>query len=189
MPRDASGYNGEMVEIWPYDASWRQEFEAIGKGIRETAGKVALRIDHIGSTSIEDLGAKPVIDIQISVAALEPMDGFHGPLTMLGYVWRKDNPERTKRYYRESPGMRRTHIHVRVHGSWHEQFALLFRDYLRGHVEDRHRYEAEKRRLAERFRFERDKYTDAKDEIFWEIMQRADRWAAATGWQPGASDA
>jgi len=104
-------------------------------------------------------------------------------------VWREHNPERTKRYFRESPGTLRTHLHVRRLGSWNEQYALLFRDYLREHAVDRDRYEAVKRALAERFRLERERYTDAKTDVIWEIMRRADRWAAATGWQTGPSDA
>jgi GrpB-like predicted nucleotidyltransferase (UPF0157 family) len=60
---------------------------------------------------------------------------------------------------------------------------------MRQSVADQRRYEAVKRELAARFRLERKRYTDAKDAIFWEIMQRADRWAAITGWQPCPSDA
>jgi GrpB-like predicted nucleotidyltransferase (UPF0157 family) len=85
---------------------------------------------------VPGLDAKPVIDIQISVASFEPLDDYRLPMEELGYVYRGDNPERTKRYFRESPGQRRTHIHVRRLGSWSEQFALLFRDYLRANPED-----------------------------------------------------
>lgn len=110
-------------------------------------------------------------------------------LEALGYVWRKDNPERTKRYFREAPGTRRTHIHVRKLGSWHEQYALLFRDYLRVQPDEQRRYEQIKRQLALEYRFDRRAYTDAKGDIFWELIRRADVWAAETGWDPGASDA
>jgi GrpB-like predicted nucleotidyltransferase (UPF0157 family) len=148
----------------------------------------ALRIDHIGSTSVHGLAAKPIIDVQLSVPALEPMTPYLQPIQSLGYVWRHDNPERTKRYFREAPGTRRTHIHVRLAGSWHEQYALLFRDYIRLHRDDRIRYESVKRELVRQFRYERRRYTDAKAPIFWEIMQRADGWAADTGWEPGGTD-
>ena len=57
------------------------------------------------------------------------------PLGVAGFVFRRENPERTKRYFREPPGVRRTHIHIRRAGSFSEQFALLFRDYLRRHPE------------------------------------------------------
>jgi GrpB-like predicted nucleotidyltransferase (UPF0157 family) len=69
--------------------------------------------------------------VQISVAAFEPVEAFKDPLERLGYVYRAANSERTKRYFREPPGHRRTHIHVRRAGSFSEQFPLPLRDYLR----------------------------------------------------------
>jgi hypothetical protein len=63
--------------------------------------------------------------VQISVASLEPVDVFRAPLEHCGFVWRPENPELTKRYFRERPGAPRTHIHVRRAGSFSEQFALF----------------------------------------------------------------
>jgi GrpB-like predicted nucleotidyltransferase (UPF0157 family) len=105
-------------------------FVKLGAVLRQALGTTALRIDHIGSISIANLAAKLIIDVQISVESLEPME-FLDSIESLGYVWRRNNPEQTKRYFREQPGSRRTHIHVRKFGSWHEQCALLFRDYVR----------------------------------------------------------
>ena len=135
------------------------------------------------------LAAKPIIDIQISVASLEPLEAFREPLERLGYVYRADNPERTKRYFREPPGRRRTHVHVRRAGSFSEQWALLFRDYLRAHPAVAAEYEAVKRHLAVRFREDRHGYTDAKAPFLWEVIRQADEWAQAQGWLPGPSDA
>ncbi len=178
-----------IVEIVEYDAKWKDLFAAQAAQLRESLGSTAMRIDHIGSTSIVGLAAKPIIDVQISVGSLEPMKPYLAPLISLGYVWREDNPEKTKRYFRESPGSRRTHIHVRARGSWHEQYALLFRDYLRNSPEDCNRYESVKRQLAERYKRDRTRYTESKRPIFWEIMSRADDWAKTTGWEPGPTDA
>jgi GrpB-like predicted nucleotidyltransferase (UPF0157 family) len=157
--------------------------------LRNALGDVALRIDHIGSTAVSGLAAKPILDLQISVADFEPLAAFKDPLEGLGYVYRSDNTELTKRYFREAPGEARTHIHVRRHGSWGEQFALLFRDYLRMHAEDAERYAAMKRVLAMRFGEDRDGYSAAKDPFIWEIMRRADRWSQQVEWQPAPSDA
>jgi GrpB-like predicted nucleotidyltransferase (UPF0157 family) len=178
----------EPIEIHEYSPGWATEFQQIGARLRKALGDVAFRIDHIGSTSVEGLAAKPIIDVQISVRRLEPVIPFLAPMEGLGYIRRRNNPEKTKRYFREAPGRRRTHIHIRKAGSWHEQFALLFRDYIRVHPEDQGRYEAVKRELAVIYRLERRGYTAAKDAIVWEVMHRADRWAAHTGWEPGASD-
>ena len=179
---------GQRVEIHDYTEQWVREFEEIGDSLRSALAESAIRIDHIGSTSIPGLAAKPIIDIQVSVMALEPMDVYQAKIQSAGYEWRRDNPERSKRYFREQPGGRRTHIHVRKLGSWHEQYALLFRDYVRTHPEARVRYEQVKRELAAQFQYDRYQYTEAKAPIFWEIMQKADRWVAATGWEPGPTD-
>jgi GrpB-like predicted nucleotidyltransferase (UPF0157 family) len=90
-----------MVEIVPYDSAWPDRFARLGRELRRALGDVALRIDHIGSTAVPVLAAKPVIDVQISVASFQPLDTFRAPLEGLGYVYRADNTERTKRYFRE----------------------------------------------------------------------------------------
>lgn len=149
----------QRVEIHEYTEAWVREFEGIGDALRSALGETALRIDHIGSTSIPGIAAKPIIDVQISVAALEPMSVYQQAIESIGYDWRRDNPEISKRYFREQPGGRRTHIHVRASGSWHEQYALLFRDYVRMHPDARIRYEQVKRELAARFEHDRHHWT------------------------------
>ena len=179
----------DKVVIVPYDAEWPERFSKLGAALREVLGETALRIDHIGATSIPGLDAKPIIDIQISVASFEPLDAYRIPIESLGYVFRPNNPDLTKRYFRESPGERRTHIHMRRSGSWTEQFALLFRDYMRTHEEDAKRYAELKYRLAEKYQEDRRSYTDAKAPFIWEIMAKADKWNQAIEWEPGPSDA
>jgi GrpB-like predicted nucleotidyltransferase (UPF0157 family) len=178
----------EFIVIAPYDPEWPEWFSQVGSALRAALGPVALRIDHIGSTSVVGLDAKPVLDIQISVTDLELLEAFRVPLQSLGYVFQAENPERTKRYFRESPGERRTHIHVRRAGSFSEQFALLFRDYLRAHPDDARSYAALKHRLAARFGEDRQGYVDAKDSFIWETIKKADGWAQEIGWQPGFTD-
>ena len=111
----------QVVEIVPYDPAWPSLFAALGVRLRDALASVALRIDHIGSTSVPGLAAKPIVDIQVSVAALDPVDAYRVPLEGLGLVFRPENTEWTKRYFREAPGMRRTHIHVRRAGSFSKQ--------------------------------------------------------------------
>jgi GrpB-like predicted nucleotidyltransferase (UPF0157 family) len=179
----------EKVIIVPYDPEWPDLFARLGADLRQALGKVALRIDHIGSTSVSGLAAKPIIDVQISVASFEPLDAFRIPLQGLGFVFRADNPDLNKRYFREPPGTRRTHIHVFRAGSWSEQLALLFRDYMRTHDEDARQYAELKYRLAAQCQDDRTGYTDAKSPFIWETMAKAHRWSQRTGWQAGPSDA
>jgi len=176
------------VRIVHYDSAWPHLFRERAERLRRALGDVALRIDHIGSTSVPGLPAKPIIDIQISVATFEPLDAYRLPLESLGYVFRSANPERTKRFFREAPGERREHVHVRKAGSWGEQFALLFRDYMRSHQMEAAAYAELKRELAQQYREERHVYTDAKGPFIWDVMRRANDWSQDVGWEPGPSD-
>jgi GrpB-like predicted nucleotidyltransferase (UPF0157 family) len=179
----------DPAAVIPYDPGWPGLFTALGGRLRVALGGVALRIDHIGSTAVPELDAKPIIDVQISVASLEPVDPFREPMEALGFVWQAENPDRTKRYFREPPGDRRTHIHVRRAGSFSEQYALLFRDYLRADATWAARYAEVKHGLAHLLRTDREAYVNAKGPFVWETIQRADGWAQRTGWEPGPSDA
>jgi GrpB-like predicted nucleotidyltransferase (UPF0157 family) len=179
----------EPVVIVPYDPSWPGRFARLGSALRNALGETALRIEHIGSTAVPGLAAKPVIDIQVSVASLEPLEAYRIPLERLGYCFHANNPDLTKRFFREPPGERRTHVHVREIGSWSEQLALLFRDYLRAHPADAARYAELKYRLAAAYGRDREGYTEAKGPLIWEIVASAHAWSMETGWKPGPSSA
>jgi GrpB-like predicted nucleotidyltransferase (UPF0157 family) len=178
----------EPVRIEPWTPAWAEEFQARARALRAALGERALRIDHIGSTSVAGLAAKPIVDIQVSVAEFDPFEPLQSAMAEAGYVWKDSNPELSKRYFRETAGAKRCHVHVRRAGSWHEQWALLFRDYVRGRPPVAAAYAAEKRRLAARFGADRHGYTDAKGDFFWATIRQADQWASDTGWRPGPSD-
>lgn len=180
----------EGIVVVDYEPEWPTLFLDLGGQLRNALGDVALRIDHIGSTAVPGLAAKPILDVQISVEAFEPLESYRRPLEGVGFVHRADNPELTKRYFRESPGARRTHIHVRRAGSFSEQFALLFREYLRFHADRADDYASLKRSLADRFSGpeQRQDYVDAKVPFIWETIRSADDWAQVTGWEPPPSD-
>ncbi len=86
-----------VIRIVDHDPAWAARFADIGAALRRALGGMALRIDHIGSTSVPGLAAKPIIDIQVSVERLEPVAPFRDRLVALGWVYRAENPERTKR--------------------------------------------------------------------------------------------
>lgn len=179
----------DPVIIAAYDPEWPAQFARLGKALRRVLGSTALRIDHVGSTAVPGLDAKPILDIQISVAALEPVTAYSLAIEGLLFSWQPDNPDRTKRYFREIPGARRTHIHVRKAGSWGEQLTLLFRDYLRAHEQEARSYADLKHHLARLYHQDRQRYTDEKGPLIWQIVTRAHVWSQETGWEPGPSDA
>ncbi len=175
--------------IVDYTPSWRAEFEDLGSRLREALGGAALRIDHVGSTSVPGLAAKPIVDVQISVPSLDPVDAYRLGIESCGFVWQADNPELTKRFFREVPPRKRTHVHVRRAGSFGEQFALLFRDYVRAHGERADAYASLKRSVAHLLLTDRSAYVEAKSPFIWDVIRDADEWAQETGWVPGPSDA
>jgi GrpB-like predicted nucleotidyltransferase (UPF0157 family) len=93
------------IEVVAYDRLWPGRFAELGRELRAGLGEVALRIDHVGSTSVPGLAAKPVIDVQVLVADLEPLAAYRLPLERLGFVYRANNRERTKRYFRDHPAV------------------------------------------------------------------------------------
>lgn len=179
----------DKIVVAPYDPFWPERFRSLARSLRAALGPVALRLDHIGSTSVPGLAAKPVIDLQISVATLDPSAPFRLPLERLGWHFRADNDDLTKRYFREPSGSRRTHLHVRRAGSFSEQSALLLRDFLRATPSRAAAYAALKLSLASLQPHDRSAYTESKSPFIWETLQLADRWAQSTGWLPGPSDA
>lgn len=152
----------EQWRIATYDPAWRQMFLETGLRLREALEDKALRIDHVGSTSITGLDAKPIIGIQISVLHLDKLPDFQFDIERVGFVFREDNPDQSKRYFREAPGNRRTHVHVRQAGSFSEQMTLLFRDYLREHPVDCLKYAEEKHRLMSLYKEQRSSMWRAK---------------------------
>jgi len=179
----------EPVVVIPYDPRWPETFRQIATRLRSTLGPTARRIDHVGSTAVPGLDAKPVIDIQVSVATLAPEGPFLTPLETLGYRWHRENPDRTQRFFREPAGADRTHLHVREHGSFDEQLNLLLRDYLRHHPDAAAEYAGVKRSLAEKFRNDREGYVLAKEPTIWSLLVKAHDWSQHAGWRPGPSDA
>lgn len=183
------------IVIVPYQARWVNEFVVIGTRLRHVLGDTAVRIDHIGSTSVPNLPAKDVIDLQITVANLAD-SAIAEKLAGAGYVMRDgfarddylgmapDSPDLQKRYCREPEGGRRTHIHIREHGRFNQRYPLLFRDYLRTHPIMRQGYAAIKSRLSEIFPVSIDGYLYIKDPLMDMIFAASQEWALVTNWQP-----
>jgi GrpB-like predicted nucleotidyltransferase (UPF0157 family) len=187
-----------MVEIIPYQKSWPVEFAAIASTLRNGLGVLALRIDHIGSTSVPGLAAKDIIDIQITVAALDPT--VKKAMTALGYtqpegVWHDHHPptlitsekEWEKWIFYEPGGQRMTNTHVRVQGRANQRYPLLFRDYLRTHPATAGAYAELKKRLAGHLADPKT-YPEVKDPAVDLIYFAAEEWAEATGWEPSPPD-
>ena len=185
------------IEITDANPEWPQRFADIGARLRLALGELALRIDHIGSTSVPGLGGKDIIDIQITVADLD--DAALGPaVESAALAFRTDihtdhvppgrslEPEELRKRYAKASGI---NCHIRQVGRFNQRYALLCRDYLRTHPESAKAYETIKRHLASHFGDDVDAYYAIKDPMFDIIMEGAYAWATTTAWSPGPSDA
>ena len=175
-------------------ASWPTEFEAISTSVRDALGPLALRVDHIGSTSVPGLPAKDVIDVQVTVAALD-RDRLAPALAPAGFAAQDiGNDHRPpgatgpdddwrKLFFQAGSG-RPVNLHVRVAGRPNQRYPLLFRDYLRAHPDSAAAYAVLKRALAA-LGIDRGVYADVKDPACDLIFIAAEDWASQTGWSVG----
>ena len=184
-----------MITISKYNPKWAEEFESIKSSLQEIVGDLALRIDHIGSTSVPGLGAKDIIDIQITVKELD--DQIKQSLINAGYrYWgtiardhvpqgEDDNPKLWQKFFFNPPeGQRPANIHIRVDGHPNQIYPLLFRDYLRAHPNAAKSIELIKREIAKRHANDVDAYYDIKDPVYDLIWDAALEWSRHTGWKP-----
>ena len=170
----------ELIHM-PYSDEWPVIFEKEKQKIAQALGANALRIDHIGSTSVEGLIAKPVIDIQVSVEDPDDESTYVAQLEQAGYHLRvREAGHRMLRAFEPMA----VHIHVcQVASDW-ERRHLLFRDWLRHNAADRDAYAKFKVSLQNTDWETLDDYAEAKSTIVAEITVRAEAWAAEMDWQP-----
>ena len=188
-----------MITIVAYRTSWRAEFETIGRKLRDVLYGLALRIDHIGSTSVPGLAAKDIIDIQVTVAKLEsPVEkaldraGFQRKIDIVQDhrppLGSEHVDDWTKWFFKPAMNQRPINLHVRCLGRANQRYPLLFRDYLRSHAAVAEGYAQVKLALAQRHANDANAYYDVKDPVCDIIMGGAEEWARQMNWTQPPSD-
>ena len=190
-----------MITIVAYDTSWPEAFIAVAQPLRTALGELALRIDHIGSTSVPGLAAKNIIDVQVTLKDFSCTPQLVSALGSLGYtliphitsdhlppLFKGSETDWEKLMFRPPANQRRTHLHVRALGRPNQRYPLLFRDYLRAHPVASAAYAQIKTSLSQRHPDDVDFYYDIKDPLCDIVVDAAEDWAQATGWQMGPSD-
>jgi GrpB-like predicted nucleotidyltransferase (UPF0157 family) len=160
------------IHLASYDPRWPLEFARLAEGIRRALGDKALLVEHVGSTSVPGLCAKPVIDILLAVADSTDESAYVPPLQAEGFVLRIREPDWFEHRLFKTPHAD-GNLHVFSVRSEEISRMLAFRDWLRLHVEERRRYEKTKRELAARTWKHVQDYADAKSGIVHEILARA----------------
>ena len=188
-----------MIAIVPYQRDWPDQFASLGRVLRDVVGDLALRIDHIGSTSVPGLAAKDIVDIQVTACALTTQ--LDGALNRAGYerlphITRdhvplggpEDPGQWSKWFYNQRGDVGQVNLHVRMAGRVNQRYAVLFRDYLRASAEAAAAYGRVKRSLAGYHAEDEEAYYAIKDPVCDIIMAGAEAWARTTGWAVGPSD-
>lgn len=171
----------DPIDVVPYDERWPATFRSWRDRLQGALGGRVLRIEHIGSTAVPGLPAKPVIDIQVSVPDVEGEDDYVPAITSTGVPLRSREPGH--RYFRPVGDQPRTvQIHVCPAGGDWEREHLLFRDYMRASAEARSAYARLKRDLAARYRDDRIAYNEGKTGFILDNLEAAKAWAARTDW-------
>lgn len=168
------GLNKDIVELVPHDENWAVEFEKEKKRLKKVLGKSALDIQHVGSTAIPGLRAKPILDIAVAVENAAKLHELIGVLSAAGYDVKDSINELGEILARKGTPDNRTHyIHVEVLNSLFWNNHILFRDYLLDHPEYIKKYEDLKREMFERYKDERKLYTAAKNDFIEEVLELA----------------
>ena len=160
------------IVISEYNSEWPKQFEERAEQLRDALGDSALLIEHIGSTSVPGLAAKPIIDILIVVEEFANEVSYLPVILSSGYELRVREPDRNKhRMFRTFD--RTVHVHVYSSGCIEIERYLLFRNRLRQNSADRERYEQFKTVLAKRSWSDTNQYANAKTTLIEEIITAA----------------
>jgi GrpB-like predicted nucleotidyltransferase (UPF0157 family) len=170
------------IQVVAYDAGWRQAFEVEADRVRATLGPLAQGVEHIGSTAVPGLAAKPVVDMMVGVSSEDAVEPAAGRLTALGYerLPAADFPGRTFMRRLDEAGRATHHLSLTVHAAGYRTDQLTLRDALRRDPSLVQRYAELKRELATRSA-DTTTYTGAKTDFLREVLLGAGH-APRTGW-------
>jgi len=170
---------GEAVQVVEYDPAWPVAFERERALIADALGDLMLAIEHVGSTAVPGLGAKPVIDVMVGVRALADCEKCVPLLEELGYEYRGEAGIPGRLHFRKfTRGARTHHLYIVKQGSDYWERTILFRDCLREHPREARQYHELKVRLAAQFGVDREGYNMAKTALIESALVKAR--AAAT---------
>ncbi|MFN8662088.1 MAG: GrpB family protein [Thermomicrobiales bacterium] len=160
------------IALADYDPAWPALYAREAERIRTALGDRVLLLEHVGSTSVPGLAAKPLIDVLLMVVDSRNESSYVPALEAAGYVLRIREPEWFEHRLFKGPDTD-VNLHVFTAGSSEPQRMLRFRDHLRVHAADRQLYERTKRHLADRVWEHVQNYADAKSDVIDAIMTRA----------------
>lgn len=168
------------VKVTSYNPVWNSIYTQEAEKIRHLFGNELKGIYHIGSTSVEGLSAKPIIDIMPIVQNINKVDMFNNEMINLGYKPKGENGIKGRRYFQKGGDHRTHHVHIYQAGSVEIHRHIAFRDYLRSHPNDKKVYGELKEKLAAVYPNDINSYISGKEQMAKDIEQKALQWADLT---------
>ena len=182
-PKKKIGLRRHTVRVVDHDPSWSALFANECRSLHRTLGDLVADVQHVGSTAVPDLPAKPILDIAVAIRTTDPIPDIVERLTGIGYIYRGDGGDDGGHLFvRESePDIRTVHVHVvELNGTQWRNY-LLFRKMLLEDASVRKRYAAIKNNFAKQFPDDRKLYTSAKDGFIRGILGKAHETQQAVG--------
>ncbi|MFS0690168.1 GrpB family protein [Sporosarcina sp. 179-K 8C2 HS] len=164
------------VEVKPYSELWKVEFHKEAAVLQEIFCAEMIGIHHIGSTSVQGLSAKPIIDIMPIVKDISQVDQYNERMAVIGYEAKGENGIAGRRYFQKGGTERTHHVHIYEKGSSEIDRHLAFRDFLREHPEKAKVYGDLKEELAKQFPYDIASYIKGKEQFALQIEREAVVW-------------
>ena len=164
------------VQVVTYDKNWVRLFQQEAEMLTRVFAEELTSIHHIGSTSVPELHAKPIIDIMPVVRRIDRVDLYNSEMELIGYECMGEFGIPGRRYFRKGGDNRTHHVHIFEDNDINVLRHLAFRDFLRSHRDDATKYASLKRELAQKFPNDARAYMDGKDALVKEIEKRALTW-------------
>lgn len=168
------GLKRGTVALREYQAGWVRLFEIESRRLKKLLGKIVSDIQHIGSTAVPGLVAKPIIDIDMAVKSLKDITHIQPIIEGIGYTYRENGSDEKQVLFVKGPEVLRTHyLHITELGSSIWRNDLAFRDYLRTHPKAVKKYADLKEKLAKKYFLNRAKYTAGKKAFILKTLKTA----------------
>ncbi|GAA0418884.1 GrpB family protein [Agaribacter marinus] len=164
------------IEVKPYDEYWNSMFENEAKKLHGIFGPEIIKIHHIGSTAVNGLKAKPIIDMMPVVKDIHRIDEYNSAMISIGYEPNGENGISGRRYFQKGGDNRTHHVHIYELGNPEIERHLAFRDYLRANQDVVKEYGDLKKELSQQFPYDIASYIKGKEQLVLEIERNAVAW-------------
>ena len=170
------GLRRGTVAVEPHDPEWEVSARQTIELLKDILGDTSTDIQHIGSTAVKSICAKPIIDIAVGVAVLDDILEYNSILEENGFIFRGHDLPGQYLYVCGGSDFRTHHIHIVVHDSKEWNNYVNMRDYLNSHEADAAAYSVLKESLAEQYPDDRETYTAMKSDLINDILRKAEAW-------------